>query len=222
MIFDDGLYFKINEKVVIHPIYFVDHGYSIPMTPVYGRIISFEVDLTKNPSTKYIVEVLDPSGNPFIGVDGKTIIEILNKYYLLKCRDDEKGEKNMPPKMENKKYLTFSDLIQPTIYKYGLGNSKNDFDEAVAEGVDDELDRIFGDIRIIYNNPATVVFWGDGTKTVVKLAKGEKFNKYTAFCAALGKKMYGTNSSLNKIVNSGYDQEAKKKKTDKKKGSKKK
>ena len=67
--------------------------------------------------------------------------------------------------------------------------------------------------RIIYNNPATIVFWNDGTKTVVKLAKGEKFNKYYAFCAALAKRIYGTNSALTKLVNSGYDQTAKKKKT---------
>ena len=64
--------------------------------------------------------------------------------------------------------------------------------------------------RIIYNNPATIVFWMDGTKTVVKKAKGEKFNKYTAFCAALAKKMYGNNSRVNAIVASGFDQTAKK------------
>ena len=64
--------------------------------------------------------------------------------------------------------------------------------------------------RIIYNNPATIVFWMDGTKTVVKKAKGEKFNKYTAFCAALAKKMYGNNSRVNAIVASGFDQTVKK------------
>jgi len=72
--------------------------------------------------------------------------------------------------------------------------------------------------RIIYNNPATVVFWKDGTKTVVKKAKGEKFNKYYAFCAALAKKMYENNSRVNKIVNSGVDQTAKKKKAKKANG----
>lgn len=61
-------------------------------------------------------------------------------------------------------------------------------------------------VRIIYNDPATIVFWNDGTKTVVKKAKGERFNKYTAFCAALAKKIYGNNSRVNKIVKSGYDQ----------------
>ena len=64
--------------------------------------------------------------------------------------------------------------------------------------------------KIIYNDPATVVFWEDGTKTVVKRSKGEKNNHYTAFCAALAKKIYKNNSKVNKIVQSGEDQEAKK------------
>ena len=64
--------------------------------------------------------------------------------------------------------------------------------------------------KIIYNDPATVVFWEDGTKTVVKRSKGEKNNHYAAFCAALAKKIYKNNSQVNKIVQSGEDQEAKK------------
>jgi hypothetical protein len=61
-------------------------------------------------------------------------------------------------------------------------------------------------IRIIYNDPATIVFWDDDTKTVVKRAKGEKFNKYNAFCAALAKKIYENNSQVRKIVESGEEQ----------------
>ena len=60
-------------------------------------------------------------------------------------------------------------------------------------------------VRIIYHDPATIVFWSDGSKTVVKRSSKEKFNKYTAFCAALAKKIYGNNSRVNKIVNSGED-----------------
>lgn len=63
--------------------------------------------------------------------------------------------------------------------------------------------------RIIYNDPATIVFWSDNTKTVVKRGPTETFNKYTAFCAALAKKMYGNNSRVNKIVNGGEDQTSK-------------
>ena len=57
--------------------------------------------------------------------------------------------------------------------------------------------------RIIYNGPATIVFWDDGTKTVVKRAKKDKDNKYNAFCAALAIKLYGSNSAVSRYVNSG-------------------
>lgn len=73
--------------------------------------------------------------------------------------------------------------------------------------------------RIIYNNPATIVFWADGTKTVVKCAKGEKFNKYHGFCAALAKHIYENNSRVNALVNSGIDDNPEKTKS---KGSSKK
>lgn len=60
--------------------------------------------------------------------------------------------------------------------------------------------------KIIYNGPATIVFWMDGTKTIVKRSKKEKDNKYNAFCAALAKKIYGTNSNVNRIVKSGIEE----------------
>ena len=58
----------------------------------------------------------------------------------------------------------------------------------------------FTPAKIIYNGVATVVFWEDGTKTVVKRAKGTKDDKYNAFCAALAKKVYGTNSRLKNCI----------------------
>lgn len=69
--------------------------------------------------------------------------------------------------------------------------------------------------RIIYNDPATIVFWEDGTKTVVKKQKGIKFNKYNAFTAAFAIKCLGSNSKLNHIVDSGVDQTKKNKKGNK-------
>lgn len=59
--------------------------------------------------------------------------------------------------------------------------------------------------QIIYNGPATIVFWEDGTKTIVKRSKKEKDNKYNAFCAALAKKIYGNNSAVNRVVKSGEE-----------------
>lgn len=54
--------------------------------------------------------------------------------------------------------------------------------------------------RILRNGPATIVFWGDGTKTVVKRPEGKEDDIYEAFTAALGIKMYKTNSQLKKLI----------------------
>lgn len=54
--------------------------------------------------------------------------------------------------------------------------------------------------RILRHGPATIVFWGDGTKTVVKRAHDEPDNEYAAFTAALAIKIFGSNSKLKKTV----------------------
>ncbi len=82
--------------------------------------------------------------------------------------------------------------------------------EPVTKNATEYSDLIYKPERIIYNNPATIVFWKDGTKTVVKKSPKEKFNAYNAFCAALAKKIYGNNSQVQKIVNSGINQQMKK------------
>lgn len=44
------------------------------------------------------------------------------------------------------------------------------------------------------------MFWTDGSKTVVKCAAGTDPDLYNAFCAALAKKIFGTNSKLKKTI----------------------
>ena len=55
-------------------------------------------------------------------------------------------------------------------------------------------------VKIIYNPPATIVFWTDGTKTVVKCSMDDEYNEYYGFLCALGKKIFGTNGRLKKII----------------------
>lgn len=59
----------------------------------------------------------------------------------------------------------------------------------------------FKPTKIIFNHPATIVFWEDGSKTVVKCRKGTEFDPYYGFTCALAKKVYGNNSQVNRIVN---------------------
>lgn len=54
--------------------------------------------------------------------------------------------------------------------------------------------------HIFYDDIATVVFWKDGTKTIVKCPEGTPYDEYTAFCMAVVKKFYGTNSAIKRVI----------------------
>ena len=46
--------------------------------------------------------------------------------------------------------------------------------------------------KVIFNGPATIVIWVDGSKTVVKCAEGDGYSKFSGLAIAMCKKMYGT------------------------------
>ena len=54
--------------------------------------------------------------------------------------------------------------------------------------------------RILRSGDRTIVFWNDGTKTIVKRSPDEADNDYAAFTAALGIRMYGSNSALRRLI----------------------
>lgn len=48
--------------------------------------------------------------------------------------------------------------------------------------------------KVIFNDPATIVFWSDGTKTVVKAQNGEVFDPEKGLSMAISKKFLCNNS----------------------------
>ena len=65
--------------------------------------------------------------------------------------------------------------------------------------------------RILRSGNRTIVFWLDGTKTIIKLSEGDADSEYAAFTAALAIKIFGNNSKVRKIV--GKTQHGEKRKT---------
>lgn len=49
--------------------------------------------------------------------------------------------------------------------------------------------------NVIFNNPATIVFWGDGTKTVVKCDDEDEFDPEKGLAMAIAKHFLGTSKS---------------------------
>lgn len=53
--------------------------------------------------------------------------------------------------------------------------------------------------KVIFNAPATIVFWGDGSKTIVKCQPGDTFSPETGLAMAIAKKVYGNKGNYNNI-----------------------
>ena len=53
--------------------------------------------------------------------------------------------------------------------------------------------------NVIYNDPATIVFWADATKTVVKCQEGDTFNPETGLAMAIVKKIFGNTGKYCEI-----------------------
>ena len=90
------------------------------------------------------------------------------------------GNKHIPYLVEEKEYirndyakaLAFADYV--TMYK-----RKN----------------LFEIKNVIFNGPATIVLWADGTKTVVKAQEGETFDPEKGIAMAISKKALGNKYS---------------------------
>lgn len=54
--------------------------------------------------------------------------------------------------------------------------------------------------NVIFNNPATIVFWADGTKTVVKCQDGDIYDPEKGLSMAIAKKAYGNKGSYCNVI----------------------
>ena len=61
--------------------------------------------------------------------------------------------------------------------------------------------------KVVFNNPATIVFWADGTKTVVKCMEGQEFNEYYGVACAIMKRFFGNNSKASAFVEKFKEEE---------------
>ncbi|MCM1090066.1 MAG: hypothetical protein NC413_04430 [Muribaculum sp.] len=56
--------------------------------------------------------------------------------------------------------------------------------------------------KIIFNKPATIVIWKDGTKTVVKCQKGDEYNPEKGLALCFMKKALGNKGNFNNVLKS--------------------
>lgn len=64
--------------------------------------------------------------------------------------------------------------------------------------------------NVIFNNPATIVLWSDGTKTVVKCQEGDVFDPEKGLAMAISKKALGNKGNFNEVFKKWLPEEDKK------------
>lgn len=53
--------------------------------------------------------------------------------------------------------------------------------------------------KVIFHDPATIVYWSDGSKTVVKCQPGDTYSKEMGLALCISKKALGNKSNFNNI-----------------------
>lgn len=54
--------------------------------------------------------------------------------------------------------------------------------------------------RVIFNPPATIAFWNDGVKTIVKCHKEDTYDKEKGIALCYMKRMFGNDGSFNEVL----------------------
>ena len=90
------------------------------------------------------------------------------------------------------KINVFGDMADA--YRYIIKNL--DYDVKIV----DEHANSFDIKKVYFNDPATVVLWKDGTKTVVKCSEEDVYDPQTGLLMCMAKKMYGNNGKFNDIL----------------------
>jgi hypothetical protein len=62
-------------------------------------------------------------------------------------------------------------------------------------------------IKVIYSCPATICYFKDGTKEVVKVASDEEYVQEEGVMACIMKKLFRSRNEFKRLVNSGYENE---------------
>ena len=61
--------------------------------------------------------------------------------------------------------------------------------------------------KVIFHDPATIIIWRDGTKTVVKCGENDTYDKEKGMAMAICKRLYGNKGNYNNIFKEWLEEE---------------
>lgn len=110
---------------------------------------------------------VDSSTVYYVNFDGYGVRRVREDSLSLLSKNDIGIIGDFYMKIKNEKYISSSSTIAPRTFN-------------IASSIKD----------VIYNDPATIIFWKDGTKSVVK-CDGEEYDPEKGFAMAVCKKAFG-------------------------------
>jgi hypothetical protein len=104
-------------------------------------------------------------------------------------------------------YKIYDDITNKVECELGHRTSKDGY-RSYCSFYDDPMYNSVPRINnVIFKDPATIVFWADGTKTVVKCQPGDTFNPETGLAMAIAKKALGNKGNYCNVFHEWLDKE---------------
>lgn len=112
------------------------------------------------------------------------------KQFINEMTENVKGDPQFMPNRENDRafhqYLIWDDALTRKLYdKIQKEKNKAIYDNMIQ--------------RVIFNPPATIVIWRDGSKTVVKCGENDIFDPEKGLAMAISKRAFGDNRDYYEI-----------------------
>lgn len=89
-------------------------------------------------------------------------------------------------------------------------------------GFEEALNQLFGQVanvikevlmvmgigieKVIFNDPATVVYWTDGVKTVVRCHDGDAYDERTGLLLCCAKRLFGNTGHYNDVLSRAMEE----------------
>lgn len=192
---------KVYNNVTHRQIYQIEFISSECMGSLHGYSAAFVVDTTENPYVPHIVyHVMGPdtrkiSYSELLNHFTSSSKYSLNYLYGLSASPwfiDDVDSKSLPYLVWHHSGNTLGHATMETrddgVYaNCSLNDSLDAFSYAIERlGMQPSNLQIK---KVIFNDPATIVYWEDGTKTVVKAMDGETFDKEKGLAMTISKKV---------------------------------
>ena len=165
---------------------------------VYGYIINFrystiepyrtEIRIRKDMDYVHMVSIsIDPKGIP--DGFGKDLFNFADAIFKRLVNELDKEIERDSKTPSQAMYCHCSDVTEINAEEYNKMFVKREY-----------INPDYEIKNVIFNPPATIVFWDDGTKTVVKAQNGEYFDPEKGLSMAIAKKHFGNKGRYFEVI----------------------